>query len=52
MGGRQAVDDGNFSGPYANQIPGADISWVISMALTGIAYPLCCSRRANWAVQL
>jgi NCS1 family nucleobase:cation symporter-1 len=46
------VENAFFSGPYANLIPGADISWVISMVLTGIAYPLCCSRRANWAVQL
>lgn len=46
------VENAFFSGPYANLIPGANISWVISMVLTGIAYPLCCSRRANWAVQL
>lgn len=41
------VSNAFFSGPYANIIPGVDISWVISMVVTGIAYPLLSRRRAQ-----
>ena len=34
------VENAFFSGPYANLIPGVDISWVISLVLTSITYPL------------
>lgn len=34
------VENAFFSGPYANIIPGVDISWIISLVVTSIAYPL------------
>lgn len=34
------VENAFFSGPYANLIPGADISWLISLVVTSIAYVL------------
>lgn len=34
------VENAFFSGPYAKLIPGVDISWIISLAVTSIAYPL------------
>ena len=34
------VENAFFSGPYAHLIPGVDISWVISLVLTSIVYPL------------
>lgn len=40
------VENAFFTGPYAKLIPGADISWVISLVVTAIAYPLCVRRHA------
>ncbi|WP_380178456.1 purine-cytosine permease family protein [Kalamiella sp. sgz302252] len=34
------VENAFFSGPYAKLIPGVDISWIISLVVTSIAYPL------------
>ncbi|RPD94655.1 cytosine permease [Candidatus Pantoea deserta] len=34
------VENAFFTGPYAHLIPGADISWVISLAVTSTAYLL------------
>ncbi|RAH27319.1 purine-cytosine permease family protein [Pantoea agglomerans] len=34
------VENAFFSGPYASLIPGVDISWIISLVVTSIAYPL------------
>lgn len=34
------VENAFFAGPYASLIPGVDISWIISLIVTSIAYPL------------
>ena len=34
------VENAFFAGPYAKLIPGVDISWIISLIFTSIAYPL------------
>lgn len=34
------IENAFFSGPYAKLIPGVDISWIISLVVTSIAYPL------------
>ncbi|KOC90280.1 purine-cytosine permease family protein [Winslowiella iniecta] len=39
------VENAFFSGPYAKLIPGVDISWIISLIVTCIAYPLLHSRQ-------
>ncbi|WP_414057510.1 purine-cytosine permease family protein [Pantoea dispersa] len=33
------VENAFFSGPYANLIPGVDISWIISFIVTSVVYP-------------
>ncbi|VEA72504.1 Uncharacterised protein [Serratia rubidaea] len=38
------MENAFFSGPYSQLVPGADISWVISLVVTGLLYPLCCRR--------
>lgn len=38
------VENAFFSGPYAKLIPGVDISWLISLVVTSIAYPLFCRK--------
>ncbi|MCS3408710.1 cytosine permease [Serratia sp. AKBS12] len=45
------VDNAFFAGPYANLLPGTDISWVISLVVTGIAYPLLYRKPPVWAVK-
>lgn len=42
------VKNAFFTGPYADLIPGADISWMISLVLTSVAY-LLFHRRDNQA---
>ncbi|PLR42330.1 cytosine permease [Chimaeribacter arupi] len=42
------VENAFFTGPYANLIPGVDISWIISLVVTSIAYPLFHSRHDVW----
>lgn len=34
------VENAFFAGPYARLIPGVDISWIISLIVTSILYPL------------
>lgn len=34
------MENAFFTGPYARLIPGADISWMISLLITGLLYPL------------
>lgn len=34
------VENAFFAGPYAKLIPGVDISWIISLVVTSIVYPL------------
>lgn len=34
------IENAFFSGPYAKLIPGVDISWIISLVVTSVAYPL------------
>lgn len=38
------IENAFFSGPYASMVPGVDISWIISLVVTSIAYPLFCRR--------
>ncbi|PKH22367.1 cytosine permease [Enterobacterales bacterium CwR94] len=45
------MENAFFIGPYARLIPGADISWVISMVVTGVLYPLFCRREIGWVAQ-
>jgi len=34
------IENAFFSGPYAKLVPRVDISWIISLVVTSIAYPL------------
>lgn len=34
------MENAFFTGPYARLVPGADISWLISLVVTGALYPL------------
>ncbi|GAA0479248.1 MULTISPECIES: cytosine permease [Tatumella] len=34
------VENAFFQGPYANIIPGIDLSWVISLVITSVIYPV------------
>ncbi|WNN46409.1 MULTISPECIES: purine-cytosine permease family protein [Winslowiella] len=45
------VENAFFSGPWSGLVPGANISWVISMVVTAIAYPLCCRRYPTWVAR-
>lgn len=41
------VKNAFFTGPWASVIPGVDISWIISLVVTSIAYPLFCHKRES-----